>query len=496
MSATLSGTRNYFDLIARRDITPSVRNGVLFGKTGWTVSPVGFGSYRVYEHEAAHLEALELALRSGCNLVDTSTNYTNGSSERAIGKVLNQLIRSNEFSRENFVVVTKVGYVQGENLEIAQERQQAGAEFPEMVRFREDCWHCISPEFIEDQINRSLSRLGLENDSIDLLLLHNPEYFLKAHPEHSEYYRRIEAAFRYLETEVQKGRIQYYGVSSNTFVEAKDHPDYTSFETLIEIAKKISPDHHFAAIQFPMNLYEPGAALELNNSGKSVLSLALEENIATLINRPLNSFPSLPGEKEKMIRLVDYPAHHGVDTETAVKESLTRCMELETQYQSQFADRSKGQEPLVPTKQIAWGHILRQNIERLAELETWTQALSYQIKPSLQRALEILSENPSTRTWALEYGEASGSLFHSFTAFLEAQAAVQSEHIKAHLNEDIPPLKTSRKLSQKAVRVLRSIPGVSSVLVGMRRPEYVKDILALDPALDPKEALLALTTDI
>ncbi len=33
-------------------------------------------------------------------------------------------------------------------------------------------------------------------------------------------------------------------------------------------------------------------------------------------------------------------------------------------------------------------------------------------------------------------------------------------------------------LSQKALRALRSTPGVSCVLVGMRRSEYVSDVLA------------------
>jgi aryl-alcohol dehydrogenase-like predicted oxidoreductase len=41
----------------------------------------------------------------------------------------------------------------------------------------------------------------------------------------------------------------------------------------------------------------------------------------------------------------------------------------------------------------------------------------------------------------------------------------------------LPAEKEELSLSQKAVLMLRSIPGVSSVLVGMRSEEYVDDTM-------------------
>src|SRR4051794_9136631 len=113
-------------------------------KTGWKVSPVGFGGYRVHDHDAVQEEALKLALRSGCNLIDTSANYTDGGSERLIGRVLRELDRS------RIVVVSKAGYVQGTNLTLARERASRGLSFPEMVEYSAQCWHNISPAFLED----------------------------------------------------------------------------------------------------------------------------------------------------------------------------------------------------------------------------------------------------------------------------------------------------------------------------------------------------------
>ena len=61
------------------------------GATGLSVSAAGFGSYRIDASSSAHEQALLYALRSGVNLIDTSANYTDGGSERLIGRVLGKL---------------------------------------------------------------------------------------------------------------------------------------------------------------------------------------------------------------------------------------------------------------------------------------------------------------------------------------------------------------------------------------------------------------------
>jgi uncharacterized protein len=188
------------------------------GSTGLTVSVVGFGGYRTGRTDPDHRAALRAALAAGVNLIDTSTNYMLGDSERLIGEVLAE----GHLPRGEVVVVTKVGYVQGPNLELARQREAQGRPFPEMVKYAEGVWHCLAPEFLEDQLGRSLERLGLE--TVDVLLLHNPEYFLSevAHREphppleqtRQAFYDRLHRAFAYLDGAVADGRIGAYGVSS------------------------------------------------------------------------------------------------------------------------------------------------------------------------------------------------------------------------------------------------------------------------------------------
>ena len=119
-----------------------------------------------------------------------------------MGEVLGDLAASGALPREQVIVVSKIGYVQGGNLERARQREAQGRPFPEMVKYADGVWHCIHPEFLDEQLGQSLSRLGLE--TLDVCLLHNPEYFLSDAHERShgtlsrrreEFYARAEAAF-------------------------------------------------------------------------------------------------------------------------------------------------------------------------------------------------------------------------------------------------------------------------------------------------------------
>src|SRR5690606_30764609 len=215
--------------------------------------------YRIDESRPEHREALRKALHEGCNLIDTSSNYSAGSSERLIGAVLGQLVSSGEVRREEVVVVSKVGYLQGAALERARRREREGRPYPEVVKVSDDLWHCIHPEWIDQELARSLERLGLE--TLDVCLLHNPEYFLThaarsgaASPQsdREELYRRMQAAFTRLEEHVQRGRLRYYGVSSNTAAAPAGDPEATDLARMLQAAELAAPGrHHFRVLELP-----------------------------------------------------------------------------------------------------------------------------------------------------------------------------------------------------------------------------------------------------
>ena len=256
---------------------------------------VGFGSYRVSIRSKEHKKALLTALELGCPLIDTSANYTNGESEELIGLVLN------ENPNFNPILVTKSGYIQGKNLEIIEELNSKGLAVMDLVDLGDELKHSIHPDFLKNQLDNSLKRL--KRTSVDTFLLHNPEYYFRTEGAHQdEYYQRIEKAFRYLEEEVQNGRIKSYGISSNNFILPITNNEVTNLERVLAVAQKISPKNHFTTIEFPFNLIEIGALEKFGEYGDlSLLEIAKQACLITLVNRPLNAFTN-----DQLVRLATY----------------------------------------------------------------------------------------------------------------------------------------------------------------------------------------------
>lgn len=277
--ATIEGTERYFKRISRS--YPG-----LF-KESWyksipslniNVSRLGFGTYRVHYKVREHVDALREAIISGVNVIDTSTNYGDGASEILVGNVIKELIESHRLFRDEVIVITKAGYIQGKNLKLLLEKK-----FPETTKMSDELYHCIHPEFLETQIEFSLNRMGLK--TIDVFLLHNPEYYLKVYGDKKVYLKRIENAFHFLESLRSRNIIKYYGISSNTFVEPPSHREHTSLIDILKISKNLDG---FKVIQFPANLLETGYIEKYYNE-QSLLDIAQNHKLWTLANRPFNA---------------------------------------------------------------------------------------------------------------------------------------------------------------------------------------------------------------
>lgn len=253
---------------------------------------VGFGGYRISQGDAIHEQALRMALDSGCSLIDTSSNYTNGMSEFLIGNVL-------EDYDKKPVIVTKGGYIQGTNVAILRDLQCKGLALDEVVEISKELKHSINPEFLDSQISLSSKRMEIE--SLDVFLLHNPEYYFEDKgATREEYYRRVANALSYLESQVEAGRIKSYGISSNTFTLKDNKSNGTNLEKIISIVK----EHKLAGfkyIQFPFNIIERDC-LEVNSAGKNLIEVAHDNGLITMSNRPFNAFVEGTG----IVRLADY----------------------------------------------------------------------------------------------------------------------------------------------------------------------------------------------
>ncbi|MBY0405485.1 MAG: aldo/keto reductase, partial [Cyanobacteria bacterium] len=120
--------------------------------------------------------------------------------------------------------------------------------------------HFMSPSFLEDQLNRSLTNLGLE--TLDLMYLHNagecqiPEVGLDG------FLKRLESAFRFYEKARTENKIRYYGLATwNCFrVAPQVTQEYLSLEQVVKLAASVGgADHGFRYIQLPYNMALPEA---------------------------------------------------------------------------------------------------------------------------------------------------------------------------------------------------------------------------------------------
>jgi aryl-alcohol dehydrogenase-like predicted oxidoreductase len=455
------------------------------GTTGLTVSQAGFGCYRISSGVIGHKAALQKALCEGINLIDTSANYADGGSESLVGEVLEDLIASGELSRENIVVVSKVGYLQGQNYELSRERKQEGRPFPELVEYGDGLEHCIHPEFLMDQLNRSLERLKLK--TLDFYLLHNPEYYLEwaqnnghaLETARSEYYRRIRNAFKYLEEEVIHGRIRYYGISSNTFPAAADQPDFTCLATIWDIAESLPLSHHFRLVQMPLNLMELGAVLEKNQpGGESVLEFAQHKGLGVLVNRPLNAFSN-----NQLIRLAQVPT-----SERQSKDEIVRKIQLLTKSEKILWIKHLPSIDVLPglqtriKEQLAVGDILKHHWLNFGSYENWRQLRAGNLQPRIQGVMDFLEpygiQNEDISNWMMSHRARVQDAFDAVASIYAEKAARRVDRIRRVVAAADADWAAAGSLSHKALRAVRSTPAVSCVLVGMRRAEYVSDVLA------------------
>ncbi|MDX6574422.1 MAG: hypothetical protein QOE96_375, partial [Blastocatellia bacterium] len=257
--ATLDGTARYCERFREVAAEGHFRKA----QDLW-LSSIGIGTYlgdADDETDARYTESVARAVELGANVIDTAANYRFQRSERSIGAALGEL-NARGFAREEIVVCTKGGYLPFDGEPPTDVRQYVEDTFvkPGIASFADIAGgsHCMTPRYLESQLQQSLRNMNLS--CVDVYYVHNPESQLAAvSPE--EFWKRLHAAFEFLEQSVAEGKIKTYGVATwNGFRVEPDAGEYHSLERMAEIAREVSGrDHHFRFIQLPFNLAMPEA---------------------------------------------------------------------------------------------------------------------------------------------------------------------------------------------------------------------------------------------
>lgn len=460
------------------------------GRTELQVAPVGFGGYRVHVESQMHRQALEEALRAGVNLIDTSANYGDGGSEILIGQVLGALFEEQVFAREEIVVVTKAGYLQGTALELAHARRPP---YAEVVRYQETCWHCLHPDFLADQLALSRERLGLQ--TIDVFLLHNPEYFLVdrknragelGDADFAEFDRRLRAAFEFLEGAVQRGEIAAYGVSSNNFVLPAGRPERVELARVHAIAREVGgDDHHFAVVELPFNLYELGALTEPAGDPAdprlTTLAYARREGLGVLGNRPLNAFIDDPDDP-RMVRLADAPGPKSQPRDPT--PLLREVQRLEAAWSQGLGARLAVDYGDGIRDLLRWGTELESGLDQVRDLGHWLHLRNSVISAHAQQIEQALGDTldgqllHEFRDFWEDYGATLLAALDAVEDDFRARFQATTDAIGDRLASVTPTAWRGLPLARRAVLTLLALP-VTCVLVGMRRPAYVHDMTSL-----------------
>jgi len=241
------------------------------------LSNIGLGTYLGAMDDATdqgYIEAVITAVRLGLNVIDTSLNYRNQRSERAVGEALRRLFANGEARRDEMVVCTKAGF-------LVPNAVPASLKPEDIV----DDMHSMAPLFLTDQLERSRRNLGL--DMIDVFYLHNPETQLHRIAR-DQFYARIQRAFTFLEEAVAQGKIRFYGTATwDGYRRPPGAPEGLSLEDLNTEAEAAGgTQHHFRFIQLPFNLAMPEAYVE-RRAGESVVTMAARLGITVVASASL-----------------------------------------------------------------------------------------------------------------------------------------------------------------------------------------------------------------
>lgn len=290
--ATREGTSRYADrmIAAGRAVPGHFRRSEALDLT---LSTIGMGTYRGADDDVADAEyeaAAGEALRLGCNVLDTAIVYRGQRSERVIGAMLRHLLGNGEIARDEVVVATKGGYLafdrqppRGE----AAYRDEVVAPYLRGGLLRTDDLakerHAIAPEFLSDQLGRSLANLGL--CAVDVYFLHNPEEQLEVFGR-EVFERRLRAAFERLEHEADAGRIAVYGAATwSGYLGPIGSPKHLDLARMVAIARDAGgPGHRFRAIELPLSPAMTHATAHRNQGPegdrRSAIGLASELGLA------------------------------------------------------------------------------------------------------------------------------------------------------------------------------------------------------------------------
>ena len=315
------------------------------------------------------------------------------------------------------------------------------------VKIISKCNYVETKESLAKELYESLQRLN--QTKIDCYLFQNPESFLydaiKKEMSKDEMldgmYEQIFNMFSALEEEVKNGKIESYGISSENFSKKSDAVDFLPYEDLIELAQKAAYNvghttHSFSTIELPINILE--------QDGLKCVKWAKENGLRVLATRPLNAHYN-----NLIFRLADYENSREYDY------YLNELLEV------------SDDKLLMPLYNII--EQMDMNKHKFGWVGEYDTFLITQIMPHIQKVLQNIDKN------VLE------DLLRYIELFLVEYRKTVAYECSLRLRTELKDVfkECDKKLQECALEFLLEQKDIDYIVIGMKKPTYVQEILTL-----------------
>ncbi len=297
------------------------------------MSNFAFGTYKVSDYNPQHIQALKDAIGLGVSMVVTSSNYLDGSSEKAVALALEGF---DENVRDSVEIISK--YKLTQNLD-----EQLSASLKRLQKDKIECYLIEQPE---ELLIEAVKNNVVKDDRLDAM---NARFF---------------DAFLELEEAVKDGKILSYGISSDAYSLKHSSDYFLPYEDILTLAQDAAEEvknkrHSLTTIELPINMLEV--------EGLKCASWAKENGLRVLANRPLNAQLD-----SSMFRLADYDEPH------EYYYYLNELLEI------------SDNEILRPLYNLI--SELDDNKHRFAWIGDYDTLLYTQVMPHIKKSLEVLDE--------------------------------------------------------------------------------------------------------
>ena len=297
--------------------------------------------------------------------------------------------------------------------------------------------------------NLEITLKELEVDKIDCFMLHNLEYYLLDAIEKGiskddrldGMNKIVYKVFLELENEIKKGKFNSYGISSENFSLEHSLDKFLPYEDLVDIANLSAKDagnkkHSFSTIEFPLNIVE--------QNGLRCASWAKNNNLRVLTSRSLNTIFN-----NKVYRLAEY--YENAEYYHNLNELLEVC----------------DNETLKPLYSLF--DELDTSKHKFGSVEDYDRFLYTQAIQHIKNIVALLEEDAQETLLTL--------IDNFLNSYRDMVAYECSQKTKKMFNVYFE--ECMLQMQECSLRFLQEQTDIDYILVGMRKPSYVAEVLAL-----------------